>query len=156
MKRVVTATHEDGTSYVISVDELESGDPHTLWEFDPADLAGTLASIDPSITADWIGPQAPGGIILRYTPFKPEAEATHVVRPGIDENGFHTSRTIDFDLVLEGELTLVLDTERVRLEAGDVVVQQATRHAWKNEGETTSIMLAVIHRPFRPFEGEKA
>lgn len=154
MKRVVTATHEDGTSYVASVTELDATEPHTLWEFDPAALAATIASIDPSITADWIGPKAPGGVIVRHTPMRPASQTAHTVRPGIDKDGFHTSRTVDFDFILDGELTLVLDKESVRLETGDIVIQQATRHAWKNESETTSILLAVIHRPHRASEEE--
>jgi uncharacterized cupin superfamily protein len=42
------------------------------------------------------------------------------------------TRTLDFCLVLEGEITLVLDTEEVELEAGDTVVQRGTSHAWSN------------------------
>ncbi|WP_072801663.1 cupin domain-containing protein [Rhodococcoides yunnanense] len=154
MKRVVAAVNEDGLSYVASITELEPGAPSTLWEYDPADIAKTIASIDPAITADWIGPQAPGGVIWRYTPMRPASQTTHTVRPGIDENGFHTSRTIDFDIVVDGELTLLLDLESVVLQRGDTVIQQATRHAWKNESESDSILLALIHRPIRPDEVE--
>src|SRR5918996_739454 len=40
------------------------------------------------------------------------------------------TRTLDFCLILEGEITLVLDTEEVTLTAGDTVVQRGTHHAW--------------------------
>jgi hypothetical protein len=40
--------------------------------------------------------------------------------------------TLDFCLVLEGEITLVLDTAEVHLKAGDTVVQRGTNHAWSN------------------------
>jgi len=40
--------------------------------------------------------------------------------------------TLDFCLVLDGEITLVLDTTEVRLKAGDTVVQRGTNHAWSN------------------------
>jgi len=40
--------------------------------------------------------------------------------------------SLDFCLVLEGEITLVLDTEEVALTAGDTVVQRGTSHAWSN------------------------
>lgn len=152
MKRVITAVDEDGLSYIDSVVELDSTQGTTLWEFDPADIAKTIAAIDPSLTADWIGPAAAGGIIARYTPMHPASQTTHVARPGIDENGFHTSRTVDFDIVLQGQLTLLLDRDSIQLESGDVVIQQATRHAWKNESETTSFFLALIHRPIRASE----
>jgi mannose-6-phosphate isomerase-like protein (cupin superfamily) len=42
------------------------------------------------------------------------------------------TQTLDFCLVLEGEITLVLDTAEVHLEAGDTVVQRGTNHAWSN------------------------
>jgi hypothetical protein len=42
------------------------------------------------------------------------------------------TRTLDFCLVLDGEITLVLDTQEVHLEAGDTVVQRGTNHAWSN------------------------
>jgi mannose-6-phosphate isomerase-like protein (cupin superfamily) len=42
------------------------------------------------------------------------------------------TETLDFCLVLEGEITLVLDTDEVHLKAGDTVVQRGTNHAWSN------------------------
>jgi uncharacterized cupin superfamily protein len=42
------------------------------------------------------------------------------------------TQTLDFCLILEGEITLVLDTEEVYLKAGDTVVQRGTNHAWSN------------------------
>jgi len=46
------------------------------------------------------------------------------------------TRTLDFCLILEGEVTLVLDTEEVALKAGDTVVQRGTNHAWSNRSDT--------------------
>src|SRR5689334_11144681 len=45
------------------------------------------------------------------------------------------TRTLDFCLILEGEITLVLDTEEVALEAGDTVIQRGTNHAWSNRSD---------------------
>jgi mannose-6-phosphate isomerase-like protein (cupin superfamily) len=42
------------------------------------------------------------------------------------------TQTLDFCLILEGEITLVLDTEEVNLKTGDTVVQRGTNHAWSN------------------------
>jgi|SRR5579859_74639 len=42
------------------------------------------------------------------------------------------TRTLDFCLILEGEVTLVLDTGEVHLAAGDTVIQRGTNHAWSN------------------------
>ena len=46
--------------------------------------------------------------------------------------GVHRTRSLDYVAVLEGEIHLLLDDGEVRLQAGDVVVQQATNHAWIN------------------------
>ena len=45
------------------------------------------------------------------------------------------TRTLDFCLILEGEVTLVLDTEEVHLKAGDTVIQRGTNHAWSNRSD---------------------
>jgi uncharacterized cupin superfamily protein len=45
------------------------------------------------------------------------------------------TRTLDFCLILEGEVTLVLDIEEVALKAGDTVVQRGTNHAWSNRSD---------------------
>ncbi|HUH85941.1 MAG TPA: cupin domain-containing protein [Stellaceae bacterium] len=46
----------------------------------------------------------------------------------------HQTRSVDFGLILEGEIDMLLDESEVHLRAGDVVVQQATNHAWVNRG----------------------
>ena len=51
--------------------------------------------------------------------------------------GMHTTATIDFEVVLDGEIWLELDDGvEVHLRAGDTVVQNGTRHAWRNHGDT--------------------
>jgi mannose-6-phosphate isomerase-like protein (cupin superfamily) len=53
--------------------------------------------------------------------------------------------TLDFCLVLEGEITLVLDTEEVHLEAGDTVIQRGTRHAWSNRSTRPCVIAFSSH-----------
>jgi hypothetical protein len=61
-----------------------------------------------------------------------------------DAPGMHTTATIDFEVVLEGEIWLELDDgAEVHLRVGDTVVQNGTRHAWHNRG-TTLARLAVF------------
>ena len=55
----------------------------------------------------------------------------------------HRTRTVDYVIVLSGEIDMILDTGTVRLKTGDVVVQQATNHAWVNRG-TVPCRLAVV------------
>lgn len=46
----------------------------------------------------------------------------------------HRTRTIDYAIVLDGEIDMLLDDTEVHLKAGDVLVQQGTNHAWVNNG----------------------
>src|SRR6266581_112736 len=55
------------------------------------------------------------------------------------------TRTLDFCLVLEGEITLVLDTEEVHLKAGDTVVQRGTHHAWSNRSIRPCVVAISSH-----------
>jgi mannose-6-phosphate isomerase-like protein (cupin superfamily) len=55
------------------------------------------------------------------------------------------TRTLDFCLVLEGEITLVLDTQEVTLKAGDTVVQRGTNHAWSNRSDRPCVIAFSSH-----------
>ena len=55
------------------------------------------------------------------------------------------TRTLDFCLVLEGEITLVLDTAEVHLKAGDTVVQRGTNHAWSNRSDRPCVVAFSSH-----------
>ena len=55
------------------------------------------------------------------------------------------TRTLDFCLVLDGEVTLVLDTQEVDLTAGDVVVLRGGNHAWSNRSRTMARVALVSH-----------
>ncbi|MBX6424929.1 MAG: cupin domain-containing protein [Variibacter sp.] len=55
------------------------------------------------------------------------------------------TRTLDFCLILEGEITLVLDTEEVHLKAGDIVVQRGTNHAWSNRSNRPCVVAFSVH-----------
>jgi Cupin domain len=62
-----------------------------------------------------------------------------------DAPGMHTTSTIDFEVVLEGEVWLELDDGvEVHLHAGDTVVQNGTRHAWRNHGDSTARLAVFI------------
>jgi len=59
--------------------------------------------------------------------------------------GMHTTDTIDFEYVLSGAIDLELDDgETVHLVAGDTVVQNGTRHAWRNRGGEPCEMVVVL------------
>lgn len=89
----------------------------------------------------------------RVAPTDPAAAAREIAArlPGLAETyeknapGMHATWTIDYAILLEGELWLEVDDGMiVHLAAGDIVVQQATRHAWRNKGQKPAIMAYVM------------
>lgn len=56
----------------------------------------------------------------------------------------HRTKTIDYMVVIEGEIVLLLDEDEVVLKPGDVVVQRGTDHAWENRGSVMA-RLAFFH-----------
>ncbi len=59
--------------------------------------------------------------------------------------GMHTTATVDFEVVVEGEVWLELDDGvEVHLRVGDTVVQNGTRHAWRNHGNVTARLVVVL------------
>lgn len=56
----------------------------------------------------------------------------------------HRTETVDYGIVIEGEMTLVLDRGETVLHAGDVVVQRGTNHAWSNRSNRNCRMAFVL------------
>ena len=56
----------------------------------------------------------------------------------------HKTKTIDYIILLKGDVTLLLDNDEVRLKPFDVVVQRGTNHAWVNNGEEPALLIAVL------------
>ena len=62
-----------------------------------------------------------------------------------DHPGMHTTATVDFEFVVAGSIVLELDDgSEVVLRQGDTVVQNGTRHAWRNEGSEPCTMVVVL------------
>ena len=56
----------------------------------------------------------------------------------------HRTESIDYGIVLEGEMTLVLDDSEVTLRAGDVAVQRGTDHAWANRSDAVTKVAFIL------------
>ena len=56
----------------------------------------------------------------------------------------HRTRTVDYALILSGEIDMLLDDGEVHLKAGDVLVQQATNHAWVNSGKEPARVAFIL------------
>lgn len=91
-------------------------------------------------------PGAPPGLDVRTA-----LQALNVELPGLfaynepGGTGMHKTPTIDFEIVLQGEITLELDDGVTAvLTPGDVVVQNGTRHRWLNSGEGPATFLVFL------------
>lgn len=107
----------------------------------------------------------PGGSVCRVVTFPPDAgwkgkvgakevqgyfaamgsPGASTYSPAAPHPYMQKTRSLDFCLVLEGEITLVLDTEEVQLKAGDTVVQRATNHAWSNRSGKPCVIAFSSH-----------
>lgn len=56
----------------------------------------------------------------------------------------HRTQTIDYAIVLNGEIYAVLDDDERLMQAGDVLIQRGTDHAWENRSDTDCRMLFVL------------
>ena len=71
-------------------------------------------------------------------------EAASTVQARSPHPLMHRTESVDYGVVIEGELTLVLDDSEVQLKAGSVVVQRGTNHAWANRSGRPCRMLFVL------------
>ena len=120
-------------------------------------------STDPTEAATSIVP-GPGGssfLLVTFPPdavmadpsFNPEAAGREHAEesPGLvdcfepDAPGMHTTPTVDYGILLEGEIWLELDDGKtVHLKKHDVIVQNGTRHAWRNRSSSATKMAFVL------------
>ncbi|MDA8870643.1 cupin domain-containing protein [Rhizobiaceae bacterium] len=57
----------------------------------------------------------------------------------------HRTDSVDYSIVLQGEIWMLMDEEDVHLSQGDVIVQQGTNHAWSNRGTEPCIIMFVLN-----------
>ena len=145
MKRVLTATNADGESYFEAIGdaatqftELWASAPHAPLE--SAELASSLGAARLELP--------PGATTFRVFELPDDAVVAEYLRAqgaahGADAS-FHRTNTLDYVLILDGEITLELDHGNLKLGAGDCVVQRATHHAWRNKSGKPVRMAVVM------------
>jgi mannose-6-phosphate isomerase-like protein (cupin superfamily) len=148
-KIVVTGVNEHGRSYVVSSNPLPSANPANRAAFtaDPSATAAALSTLDPETVATIYEPPAGSSwtVIAQIDPREQDVNArAQVPVSGLDADGFHVTRTLDYVYVIDGPLMLDLDDDEVEVLPGDVVIQQATRHAWRNLGDAPVRMFTVM------------
>ena len=146
-RRVVTGHDKSGKSIVLS-DGLppiglkfpERGVAFfEIWSTNASPAPLSAAEAEPTHELVELAPKSRGTVIriLDFLPgFSKESSGT---RPFI-----HRTETVDYGIVLEGEIFLLLDESEVHLKAGDVVVQRGTDHAWENRSDRPARMAFVL------------
>jgi mannose-6-phosphate isomerase-like protein (cupin superfamily) len=132
----------DGPSPDVRTDPARPGFSSTrIWVTDgtPARIKGVRETVHLPHTLE----PPSGGSVCRIVAFPPDRAFRRGARG--PHAGMQKTRTLDFCLVLEGEITLVLDSEEVELKAGDTVVQRGTRHAWSNRSDSPCVVAISSH-----------
>ncbi|MDB5980216.1 MAG: cupin 2 protein [Pseudomonas sp.] len=170
IRRIVTGHDEQGNSVFVSDDNTPRAEAFTsipghamaqLW------MTGANPTLpeegsDPTLSHPSLIPSQ-GGTSFAVFDFPPDhvmqnpvdgaqafEELTRAL-PGLietfepDHPGMHTTPTIDYGIILEGEMWLELDNGEARLiKAGDIVIQNGTRHAWRNRSDRIARALFVM------------
>ena len=138
-RRVVTGHDGTGTSVVLS-----DGAPpvrrvaadgavfHELWSTDASPAPVGAEEPEPT-ERDLTVPPGPNGTKIRINEIPPGAASP-----------MHRTETVDYGIVLSGEIWLVLDGAETALRAGDVVVQRGTDHRWENRGAEVARVAFVL------------
>ena len=167
MRRVITGHNEKGRSIVTldgpparSIGE-DVGGLFELWNTDGGDVIST--DVNDRADQDIILSPSGGGTKFRYFQINPLPEGVpedmlqEIAADAFEKVGaahhrvdtskhpaMHKTDTIDYIILLKGDVTLILDDEEVDLKPFDVVVQRGTNHAWVNNGTEPALLIAVL------------
>lgn len=135
IRRVVTENDGDGKSRVRWDGEIVSRPGRRGFEMLPMwatkGLPVRLGDEDPN---DWdLGTSLAEGSVFRICRYE----------PGVEER-WHRTDTIDYGIVLAGEMWMQLDEKEVHLKSGDVVIQRGTIHNWVNRGKVPCLMAFIL------------
>ncbi|WP_113447777.1 cupin domain-containing protein [Rhizobium cremeum] len=169
--RVVTGHSPDGRSIltevgplptVVEITAIPGTVFHEVWS-----TAGSPARVaddgDPTLGA-LVLPPPPGGTRIRFVDIPPDTEdflkagarrmgeafeqigdkAASTAKESSPHPLMHRTESIDYGIVIEGEMTLVLDDGEALLKPGSVVIQRGTNHAWANRSGKMCRMLFVL------------
>lgn len=142
-RRIVTGHATDGRSVVLDDRTI----PHVravpgarfdeVWSTGAApERLGAAPAREPTSMAERIGPPV-GGSVIRVIEMAP------LGRSGV-RSPMHRTRSIDYGIVIEGEVMLILSDSEVVLGPGDVVIQRGTDHAWENRSRKSAKVAFVL------------
>lgn len=179
IRRVVTGHDANGKAVVLSdgpVPTVHSNpirpgqESHEVWKTRAMPIPIAAQEPEPTTGPRSLQPPA-NGTLLRISIVPPESEETRKLTPEQAQELFrksgagdaatfgkggrhpmmHRTETVDYAVVLEGEITLILDEGEVQLKAGDVVIQRGTSHAWSNRsGKNVKMLYVLMDGDFAP------
>ena len=167
MRRIITGHDKEGRS-IITLDDPPArsigedvGGLFEIWNTD-GNIIDTTDAIDRA-DSDIILSPPKNGSKFRYFQINPTPEGVpmelmqEIAGEAFEKIGaahhrvdtskhpaMHKTDTIDYIILLKGDVTLILDEEEVRLKPHDVVVQRGTNHAWVNNGAEPALLIAVL------------
>jgi mannose-6-phosphate isomerase-like protein (cupin superfamily) len=86
------------------------------------------------------------GSLFRYVFIPPDSQTRQYFPDveGMPHPLMHKTQTLDYIVILFGEVHLIMEDKETLLKAGDVVIQCGTNHAWSNRTEQPCVQLAVV------------
>lgn len=138
IRRVVTG-HDATGKAVVKIDDTglnqssgrENLTAQVIWTTD--DLPVTFRQDDEDTGARKIGTTVSNGSVFRLVEFRPGVEGRN-----------HRTDSIDYAVVVSGEIDMEMDDELVHLKAGDVLVQRGTIHNWINNGTEPCVIAFIL------------
>jgi hypothetical protein len=159
VRRIVTGHNEQGESVILSDGTAlnvtaEPGRPvaQVLW----ATGEGRATGSEPAPSGHKFAFHSERGSLLRVVDFPPdeyydkEKLLQFLDAEGVRDKGqprhlwFHKTESLDYAVVLDGEIHAMLDQGEALMKAGDVLIQRATNHSWSNRSGKNCRMLFVL------------
>ncbi|RKR04945.1 hypothetical protein C8C83_4278 [Flavobacterium sp. 90] len=145
-RRVVTGLH-NGKSIIEEDAIITNVSEHfpgliisDVWSTD-----STPAKFEEKIIENTAFPNTPlNGSYFRYVQIPPDKDLGIVTPENQPHPLMHQTETLDYIIILSGEIYLILDEGETLLQAGDIVVQRGTNHAWSNRSDLPCIQLAIL------------
>lgn len=139
-RRVVTGINEAGRSCVVIDDQMPRSSPSTglAWSTDtmPVDNSGS----EDVATRPFSFEMLHSGTTFMVAEYP----------PGTGKDPYwHATDTIDYIVVLKGEIVIVLEKGEARVRAGEFIVDRGVVHAWRNDGDETAAA-AIVTVPAHP------
>jgi len=139
VRRIITGHNAQGRSYIIKDDRVTGGAFPSLYKATGDLPLGPAPAGEPQKIMPTDAPQlepALGGSSFTFVTLPPT--------PAGAKPGWHSTMTLDYNILLGGELVLMVDEGETKLYPGDVVIQRNTLHAWRNDTKSPVYWVAVL------------